>query len=41
MTSSDKTIDAHAAEGVNGSAPAVCWGEKWGKVPHGFQPIST
>ena len=20
---------------------SVCWGKKWGKVPHRFQPIST
>jgi hypothetical protein len=20
---------------------AICWGKKWGKVPHRFQPIST
>jgi hypothetical protein len=20
---------------------AIRWGKKWGKVPHGFQPIST
>jgi hypothetical protein len=23
------------------SDTAWCWGKKWGKVPHGFQPIST
>jgi hypothetical protein len=22
-------------------ALAICWGKKWGKVPHRFQPIST
>jgi hypothetical protein len=21
--------------------PSSCWGKKWGKVPHRFQPIST
>jgi hypothetical protein len=20
---------------------AICWGNEWGNMPHGFQPIST